>query len=326
MNQTKTTPKDFFLHLGATIALYISVGALINLSFSLINYYFPDNLAGYFYGNTVAWPISILLVLVPILYVIGWFIKKDIIKQPAKAELWIRRWRIYLTLFLTGVVLAGDLIALINTYLNGEITSRFVYKFLVILIVLGLIFTYYILEKINKNKNFQVLLSYLGIAIVLAAVITGFVTVGSPSKQRSIRFDSQRVGDLQNIQYQIVNHWQQREGLPPTLDIMKDTLSGNTIPKDPETEAAYEYNTKGPLTFELCAVFDLESTDTKGRGEYGYGGGVVAYDMAYPYYPGGENDNWKHRSGRVCFERTIDPEKYPPYPKPTTIPPSEIIY
>ena len=108
--QTNTTPKDFFYHLTATIALYSVIIAVINLYFGIINYYFPDALAGYFYSNTVAWPISMLVVLVPILYVLEWLINKDIKAIPEKSEIWARRWRIFLTLFLAGAVMAGDLI------------------------------------------------------------------------------------------------------------------------------------------------------------------------------------------------------------------------
>ena len=92
----KTTPKDFFVHLGALAALYAAATALINLSFSVINYYFPDALAGSFYGNSVAWPISVLVVLVPILYVLEWLIARDITKMPEKAGLWVRTWKIYI--------------------------------------------------------------------------------------------------------------------------------------------------------------------------------------------------------------------------------------
>jgi hypothetical protein len=130
-----------------------------------------------------------------------------------------------------------------------------------------------------------------------------------------LRFDSQRVNDLTNIQYQVVNYWQQKSALPANLDALEDPLYGTRIPTDPETKEAYEYTVKGTTTFELCANFDLAWEDTKGRGEYGYGGGYGIRDMAYPYYfP--ENENWKHEAGRSCFERTIDPEKYPPFPKP----------
>ncbi len=306
MNQIKTTPKDFFLHLGATVALYIGVVSIINLYFSIINYYFPDVLAGSFYAPTIAWPISILMVVIPILYVLEWMIRKDIRLNPDKAEVWVRKWRIYLTLFLAGVVMAVDLIALINTYLNGEISIRFVYKFIVVLLVLAIVFVYYILEKLGKSVKLKSALAYIGIIISVLAIVLGFMVVGSPTKQRNIRFDNQRVSDLQNIQWQIVNHWQQKSKLPTDLNETIDSISGTKIPKDPSTKAYYEYRIKNASTntFELCAVFSLKTQDNKGRGAY--------YDtMASSYYPGFENDSWNHESGRVCFERTIDPDKYP---------------
>ena len=305
-NTAKTTPKDFFIHLASTIVLYISVISIINLLFSIINYFFPDSLSGYFYTSSIAWPISMLVVLVPILYSLEYIIKKDIRLNPSKSEIWINRWRIYLTLFLTGAVIAGDLIALINTYLNGEITARFIYKFLAILIVLGIVFSYYILEKLNTRGKAKSLLSYAGILLVIISIILGFIAVGSPNKQRSIKFDNQRINDLQNIQYQIINYWQQKGKLPDTLNDMKDSISGNAIPDDPDNNSAYEYKKKDSNKFELCAVFSLATQDIEGKGKYNY---------RQPYYFGTEfnnsNENWKHIAGKACFERTIDIEKYP---------------
>ncbi len=310
MNQTnQTTPKDFFLHLTATIVLYVSAISVINLSFSIINYAFPDVLAQYFYSTSVAWPISMLIVLIPVLYVIEWLIKKDIATIPEKGNLWIRKWRTFLTLFLTGATLIGDIIVLINTYINGEISERFIYKFLAILLISGVIFAYYLLERINIKKNVQKILTWAGILIVLASIVGGFIIVGSPSKQRNIRIDNQRVGDLQNIQYQIVNYWQQKEKLPASLADLSDPISNTTIPTDPESKKEYTYTVKSAKSFELCATFALKVEDTKGRGA------SYSYDMmtTYPSYGGdGMNDNWKHDAGNICFTRTIDPERYPP--------------
>ena len=178
MNTTKTTPKDFFLHLGATTALYASAIALINLAFSTVNYALPDALAGYFSVSSVVWPISTLIVLIPILYVLEWVIRRDIVKIPEKREVWIRRWRIYLTLFLTGATIAGDLIALINTYLNGEISARFIYKILIVLVISAVIFSYYILERMSdsgRSRKFLILLAWVGIILTVAAIVAGFV-------------------------------------------------------------------------------------------------------------------------------------------------------
>ncbi len=316
----KTTPKDFFLHLGATVVLYAAAVALINLWFSVINYAVPDQLAGYFSAQSVAWPISMLIVLIPLLYVLEWFIHRDYRSMPEKLNLWIRRWRIHLTLFLAGATIIGDLIALINTYLSGEITMRFVYKILVILIVCGIIFAYYLKDRLNatdSGRTVRFSLAGAGLVVVLAAVIGGFIIVGPPSKQRAVRFDQQRTNDLSSIQSQLVYSYYQSKGtVPESLGELSDSISGYMVPTDPETKQPYEYTKKSPLSFELCSTFTLTSQDTKGRGEFG-----GDYGIAYPsmIYPGAPDNNWPHEAGRTCFTRTIDPEKYPVNPKPVPL-------
>lgn len=327
---TKTTPRDFFLHLGATVALFASVISIINLAFSIINYYRPDPLASYFYAGNIAWPISMLIILVPVLYVLEYVINRDIKKMAEKADLWIRRWRIYLTLFLTGATIIGDLIALVNVYLSGEISSRFIYKVLAVLVIAVVVFFYYLL---TKNRDFTsvstlpkakraTILAYIGIIVVILAVVFGFLVVGSPTKQRNLRFDNQRISDLNNIQWQIISHWQQKKTLPEKLSDMNDSISGFKIPNDPKTDLPYEYKvkvrgigldeSKAQPSFEVCADFALPTQDNKGRGDF-YGGyyGGIAMDVSYPVsYPDG-NNNWKHEAGRSCFTRSIDPQKYP---------------
>ncbi len=308
----RTTPKDFFLHLGATIVLYVGTGALIHLAFSVINYWFPDALAGNFSVNTIAWPISMLLVLIPTLYILEWIIRKDININPEKQELWIRRWRIYLTLFLTAIIIIGDFIALINTYLNGEISVRFFYKFISIFVICGIIFTYYLLQKpvdTPKLRKSRLALGGVGIVLVLFVIIGGFSVVGSPAKQRALKFDAQRVNDLVTIQWQIITFWQQKGRIPANLDELKDPLSYAHIPKDPETGNEYEYSSDGVQTFNLCAVFSEVTQDTKGRGEFGYGRGGTS--MIYPAPGGLMDENWTHEKGRTCFERKIDPDRFP---------------
>ena len=323
--ENRTTPKDFFLHLGATVVLYSAAIALINLVWSAIDYALPDKLAGSFYAPSMAWPISMLIVLVPLLYILEWLIARDIAKVPEKKEVWIRRWRIYLTLFLSGATIVGDLIALVNTYLSGEITGRFVWKVLAILVICGVIFAYYLLARAAETipvKVWKRILAWAGIVVAVATVAGGFLITGSPWTQRALRFDSQRESDLQSIQWQVISAWQQKGKLPAALSDLNDSISGYSAPTDPNTSLAYGYTVKGTTSFELCADFDLATPDTANRGAYqgGTGGGIVypASNASYPGYYGTGSDSWAHAAGHVCFERTIDPVKYPVYQNQTT--------
>ena len=299
---TKTTPKDFFLHLGATIALYASAIALINLAFESINRALPDALSNYWSANSIVWPISMLIVLIPVLYIIEWVIRRDISKIVEKKDIWIRKWRIYLTLFLTGATIVGDFIVLINTYLNGEISSRFIYKVLIVLVVSAVIFAYYLLERMGetlKGKKWKMILAWLSIILVIVGIISGFVIVGSPSAQRALRFDQLRIDNLTNIQNSVAHYWQEFGKVPDTLSTMQGFMSG--VPKDPVTYIEYRYEVGSKNnTFIICATFSASSTESN-----------INYPKAIPFF-GSNYYDWTHGIGEVCFNRVISPVDFPP--------------
>ncbi|MDE2188628.1 MAG: hypothetical protein KGJ35_02790 [Patescibacteria group bacterium] len=303
----KTTPRDFFMHLGATIALYVSAIALMNLGFAVVNKALPDTLAPYFSVSSIIWPVSLLIVLVPILYVIEWTLIRDITKMPEKRDLWIRRWRIYLTLFLTGATIAGDLIALINTYLNGEVTERFIWKVVIVFVVSAVVFVYYLLMRNRSSSRWTTVLAWIGLVLALAAIVGGFIIVGSPAKQRAIRFDQQRITDLQNLQSQIISYWQNNGKLPATTSLASIIQYGSIV--DPDTKKPYQYQSTTTNSFELCADFALPSSEENQAG---------VYNM--PVVPAGATSNydWTHPAGNYCFARTVDSKLYPLNPKPAS--------
>jgi hypothetical protein len=163
----------------------------------------------------------------------------------------------------------------------------------------------------------------ISIALVVFAISYSFAIMGSPAKQRLFRLDDRRVSDLQNIRYQVINYWQQKEKLPVKLDDLVNPLSGYSLPVEPEFEKgkAYEYKVTGKLQFELCATFSLPMP--QGWREYSNGGVMMpttVYNdtskLSYPYPGAGMNESWDHQEGRTCFSRTIDKDIYPPFPKP----------
>jgi len=300
----KSSPKDVFMHLLNMIVLYASATSILVLLFQYINIYFPDILNPYFDpGSPMRGAIASLIIIFPVFILTSKFIQKDIEKFPQKSELKIRKWLLYFTLFIAAIIIIGDLVSLIYNFLQGELTIRFFLKIISVLAVAASIFGYYLYELRRKpgviSSKIKIF-TRLVIAIVAVIVIVGFFIAGSPFKQRLIRFDRERVNDLQMIQGQIVNFWINKEKLPASLNDLKDNISGFVAPVDPETGNPYEYRVKGNLTFELCANFNFTSKE----------GAVNISAPAYPRY--GIEENWNHSAGRVCFERTIDPDIYKP--------------
>jgi hypothetical protein len=312
MNPIKTTPKDFFLNLAVIACVYISAISLLTLLFDIINNVFPDPLAysdPYSAGMRMA--IASLIVIYPLFLILSWILNSDISAFPEKATLPVRRWLTYLTLFVAGTAIVVDLIVLLNTFLNGEVSSRFVFKVLAVLIVAGLMLGYYIYSlkrTITPARKFNSVFAIVGAVIIIGSLVWGFTVIGSPQNIRNIKLDMQRVSDLENIQYQITTYWQQKQKLPATISDLIDPLSGGYLPKDPQSSKDYDYTVLGTQKFKLCATFALESQDLNR-----HNGGFPNY-LRGPYPI--TNDAWKHEPGYQCFERTIDPDKYPPMKPP----------
>ena len=327
----KLNPRFFFLSLGALVSLIASVTAFLNLAFQTLNHKFPDALnAVYQYGyNTYDFEsarsaMATLIIVFPAYLVLSHFWSRLAKKSLGHIDEVIRKWMIYLILFLAGIVVVVDLVTLVRYFVAGEITTRFILKVAITLLIAAKVVAYYTFTLKGKEKVLGMKVNpFCGIKAVilaLALIIWSFSVIGTPKEQRAWRLDERRIQDLQSIQWQVINFWQQKESLPKELKDLSNPISGFAIPVDPEFEKglAYEYRQTDKMSFELCATFT--AVMPKGWQE-GYNGGVrpmIGFDdsvSSYPYPGGGVNESWDHQAGRTCFTRTIDPDIYPPYTK-----------
>ncbi len=324
----------FFLSLGVLITLATSVTSFIQLAFQTLNKKFPDVLNSTYqfgyqgYGfEEIRMALATLIIFFPVFLIVSYFWEKYAKGEMGSADIILRKWVIYIILFFSAVILMIDLVTLIRYFISGEITSRFILKVVVVLITALIVGEYYVLKNMDNKlfgytfKRAGLFFSAISTVLFVGAIVYSFMIMGSPIKQRMLRLDQKRLGDLQNIQYQVINYWQQKEKLPSTLQDLSNPLTSYSLPVDPEFNLGkkYEYEVKGPLTFSLCA--DFAESIPKGWQENG--------DTTYPMmgqnysvkevsmdFPGGLNESWSHEAGHTCFERTIDKDIYPPFPKP----------
>jgi hypothetical protein len=298
--QTKTTAKDFFLYIGLLITLYSGIGFILTLLFGIINYAFPQ-VNTYYFVPSISFPVAALIIITPLFLLLSYLIRKDQEVDASKKDLSIRRWFIYLTVFATGALAAGDLITILYYFLDGqELTAGFLLKVLSVLVVSIIVFSYYISELRNKvsHRNVWRVGTIVG---VLAVITLAFTVIGSPREQRFSRYDSQKISDLQSIQYQILNRYQMTGNIPEEIGGLVDSLSYFTLPNDPQTGEEYGYEKVSPLTFRLCANFNKESNHK--------------VQSKINYYEPSLGEKWDHPEGNHCFERTINPDLYPVYEK-----------
>src|SRR5512138_3775674 len=201
----------FFLSLGLLITLITTVVSFLNLIFATLDKKFPDVLNSvYQYGYStynyegIRIALATLIIFFPVFLVVSYFWKRFIKKGIGHIDEVIKKWLIYIILFLSALVIAIDLVTLVKYFISGEITSRFIYKVLATFVTASIIGKYFfisefwhgreIIKKLNKIIN-----PTAGIVLVLLAIIFSFSVMGSPAKQRLLRLDDRRISDLQNI-------------------------------------------------------------------------------------------------------------------------------
>lgn len=124
------------------------------------------------------------------------------------------------------------------------------------------------------------------VAIVFVAVIVyGFILLGSPSLQRAIKLDEQRVNNLQNISYAIDSYWERNRALPGMLNDLQGPAYWVDSIQDPLSGEPYEYRAISEKKYELCATFQSRSKEQ------------------LPEYPRPFSQQiWDHEEGRSCFQ------------------------
>jgi len=305
----KSSPKDVFMHLLMIAMLYVGAFSFISLWFNYINFLFPDPLNFYYVeiNQGVLIATATLFVVFPVYFLLSWLLGKEMIAEPEKRELVVRKWLVYLTLFIAAVAIIVDTVVLMYFFLNGESTARFFLKVAAVLVTAAFVFGYYIWDvkrKAGMKSNLPKMLASAAALVLVGSISYGFFLFGSPAHQRDLRMDDQRVNDLRSIQDSILNYWQQKGTLPSKLSELADSIKGFVPPVDPETGAQYEYNIASETpSFKLCTIFKAKSVPNS-RSPY------VNYSLPVFEPVSDPSETWDHEVGHVCFPRTIDPELY----------------
>ena len=289
----KSSTVDIVINFFSFILLGIVATALGTLFFQVINKYFPDALDAMSWyteasiTSTIHYSIAALVIGFPLYYFALriWFRKFR--EDEGRTESRLSKWLTYLVLLIAAVTVVGDLIAVVFTLLQGEITARFFLKALTILVIAGIIFGFYYLERRKIQYHLDIprrVFQFFGrgvIALVAVAVVLGFIAGGSPTTERNRAFDRTRVEHLSSLSNCIENYARTFGQLPPSLADLRQASQFSycsSFMQDPETKAAYSYRVVTPSQtegaarvgeFELCATFALASqTGTAGASVY----------------------------------------------------------
>jgi hypothetical protein len=191
----------FYLLIFSTLATWtIGFGCL---AFALIDRWLADPLFNGYQQSldtyVITSSLAALIVAFPLYLLISRTVLREAAAHPEKLESSIRKWLTYMALVIAASVFMGDLITALAYLLRGELTSRFLAKSFVVLLLSGGVFSYYfgglrktdVASAINGPARDR-LMAAIGAAAVVLLVILGFFQLGPPRVQRDFRADAQR--------------------------------------------------------------------------------------------------------------------------------------
>lgn len=295
----------YLTHLVSLVFAAISFGMII---FQAINKFVHDPADFYstmFQQELLKFGIAALLVFAPVYFVVSRFIFKALFTGEIKRDSSLRRWLTYLILFVSFLVFASYLVSFIINFLNGELTLKFIFKVITVLIIAATIFGFYfydITRKETENKKDKVLKIFFisSLSAVIAVFIGAFFVADNPSLVRNRRLDDNIMNKFNSIDNCVNQYYQENKKLPEDLNQAGencDFMIDKSL-KDEVNGKAFEYRALDNKKYELCAEFRTSNKDLNKNDNGGYYSAPEMRSMIH-------DKGWQCLGRRITYEDSV---------------------
>ena len=286
----------YILSLIALVFVAISAGMII---FQVINKEILDILneySGRYSDNQMRFAISAIVISTPIYYITAKQIYKNLFTGELNKESGIRKWLTYLILLVAIIVMISWLIAILNGFLGGELTAKFILKAVTALVIAGIVFSFYLYDikrdRVEGYKDKVVgIYFWASLVLIIAIFVTALFNVDSPGLSRNRKIDEQIVNNLQQIDSGVYDYYHNNEKLPATLEELRAEfkyIADDEI-VNPVDKVEYEYKVIDEDEYEVCTTFLTSNMD-----EEDFTGRFTTHDKA-----------WWHEEGYQCIKQRV---------------------
>jgi hypothetical protein len=282
----------YLLSLVALVFLSISVGIIV---FQIINKEIVDIINDYavnYNDGAMKFAISSIIVSAPIYYLTSRQIYKNLFKGDLDKDAGVRKWLTYFILLVSVVVMIGFLIATINSFLGGDLTTKFILKTLTALIISGTVFSFYLYdirrENIQGQKNKVIsLYAWVSLTLILVVFVFSWFVVDSPVETRNKKIDGEIISDLYEINSAVLNYYNTNDKIPADLDVLLNNPDGFRLSvqaiQHPNSDKYYDYEVLSDDEYKICADFltsNMEDNIDRYYGnEYNHDGGYQCFSQ-----------------------------------------------
>ncbi|MBA3047793.1 hypothetical protein KKC83_04750 [Patescibacteria group bacterium] len=285
----------YMLSLASLVFMSLAAGMII---FQIINKNIVDVLEqfrGSYSPDQLKFAISALIISAPIFYVAMSRIYKSLFSGELDKDSGVRKWLTYFILLVSSIVMIGWLIATINSFLDGELTGKFILKSITAIVIAAAIFTFYFYDikrdvAVGEKNKIILIYFYASLAAVIAVFAASLFFVESPQETRNRKLDNMVLDKFNQIDNAVNTYYQENKKLPGSLELLAEEFPylTNEDLADAATGKKFGYKPGENNSYELCADF---RTSSKGEEN-------DAYNNFY-------KENWPHDAGYQCLKQKV---------------------
>ncbi|MBI4385288.1 hypothetical protein HY573_00475, partial [Candidatus Parcubacteria bacterium] len=134
--------RETFRYLLMFVSLAMTAMAVGGAYFNVIDHFVRDPLApfGLYQLSALRWQLSAIIVAAPVFFFAARAVKRAVTADPALRRSGMRKWIIYIALFIAAAIMLGDFIGVLARFFDGDLTLRFALNAVTVLTVAGLVF------------------------------------------------------------------------------------------------------------------------------------------------------------------------------------------
>jgi nitric oxide reductase large subunit len=151
--RNQLTARDAFIYLLLFTSLGFAASFLVSLLQAIVDtlmYEAGENASDS--ADQIRFAIAVLVVSGPLYIWMTILTRRQIAGDAGRERSLVRKWLTYLSLFVTALFFLGDAIFVVYNFLDGDITLRFFMKALIVAVVSGAIFLFY-LRDVEEMKR-----------------------------------------------------------------------------------------------------------------------------------------------------------------------------
>jgi hypothetical protein len=270
--------------------------------------------------------LAALSVAAPLLAGFGWYIARERRANPAMQQSRVRKWLTYVTLMAAALVFVGDLIALVYSFLSGDLSERLLLKLIVVAVIAAGIFVFFLRDveaaKPRGRLGAGPLLAALGAVAVVAAAVAGYWSIEDPIAVRELRLDDARLETMRKIAAAAQCAYNFTGRVPASYGDIRTAFEEErtvayagcyAVSFAARDESEVDYRADGPAHIRLCAPFLRASRESKDD--------VAAVPSAVTTFP--ELGEKRAAPGRHCYRiRMVKLLPLAPAEAPPDVPPA----